>query len=126
MVRIREGPIDWGWGIVVSVMRKTVAVNAAANAEDIGPASAYILDLLLSCDAGSIKGMILANATTLHPCLIYVLAYCQPERFDSCELKWMIDARLAFCAMVFPLPQKTASKHAINTPMHGKAVTPKW
>ena len=57
LVRIREGPIDWGWGIVVSVMRKTVAVNAAAKAEDSGPASAYILDLLLSCDAASIKGM---------------------------------------------------------------------
>ena len=57
LVRIREGPIDWGWGIVVSVMRKTVAVNAAAQAEDSGPASAYILDLLLSCDAASIKGM---------------------------------------------------------------------
>lgn len=56
LVRIREGPIDWGWGIVVSVMRKTVAVNAAAQTEDAGPASAYVLDLLLSCDAASIKG----------------------------------------------------------------------
>lgn len=56
LVRIREGSLDWGWGIVVSVMRKTVAVNAAVQADDMGPASAYILDLLLSCDAASIKG----------------------------------------------------------------------
>ena len=34
----------------------------------------------------------------------------------------MIDARLAFCAMVLPI----ASKDAINTPMHEKAVTPTW
>ena len=56
LVRIREGAIDWGWSIVVSVMRKTVAVNAAVQSDDLGPASAYILDLLLCCDASSIKG----------------------------------------------------------------------
>lgn len=59
LVRIREGALDWGWGIVVSVMRKMVAVNAAVQADDLGPASAYILDLLLSCDAASIKGAVL-------------------------------------------------------------------
>jgi hypothetical protein len=56
LVRIREGHLDWGWGIVVSVMRKAVAVNAAIDTEDMGPASAYVLDLLLSCDATSVKG----------------------------------------------------------------------
>ena len=60
LVRILEGTLDWGWGIVVSVMRKTVAVNAAVQADDLGPASAYILDLLLSCDAASVKGMSLS------------------------------------------------------------------
>ena len=35
---------------------KAVAVNAAAHAEDMGPASAYVLDLLLSCNAVSVKG----------------------------------------------------------------------
>ena len=55
-MRIREGHLDWGWGIVVSVMRKAVAVNAAIDTEDMGPASAYVLDLLLSCDAASVKG----------------------------------------------------------------------
>ena len=48
LVRVREAHLDWGWGIVVSVMRKAVAVNAAVQAEDMGPASAYVLDLLLS------------------------------------------------------------------------------
>ena len=56
LVRVREAHLDWGWGIVVSVMRKAVAVNAAVQAEDMGPASAYVLDLLLSCDAASVKG----------------------------------------------------------------------
>ena len=56
LVRIREGPLDWGWGIVVSVMRKAVAVNAAFQPGDMGPASSYILDLLLSCDPASVKG----------------------------------------------------------------------
>lgn len=55
LVRIREGALDWGWGIIVSVMRKAVAVNAGVQAEDLGPASAYILDVLLSCDAASVK-----------------------------------------------------------------------
>lgn len=55
LVRVREAHLDWGWGIVVSVMRKAVAVNAAVQAEDLGPASAYVLDLLLSCDAASVK-----------------------------------------------------------------------
>lgn len=67
LVRIREASLDWGWGIVVSVMRKTVAVNAAVQADDLGPASAYILDLLLSCDAVSIKGGLLLQASLLHP-----------------------------------------------------------
>lgn len=65
LVRIREGALDWGWGIVVSVMRKTVAVNAAVQADDLGPASAYILDLLLSCDAASVKGALLSLPTLL-------------------------------------------------------------
>lgn len=56
LVRIREGSLDWGWGIVVSVMRKAVAVNAGVQADDLGPPSAYILDVLLSCDAASVKG----------------------------------------------------------------------
>ena len=57
LVRIREGHLDWGWGIVVSVLRKAVAVNAAVvEPHDMGPASAYVLDLLLSCDAASVKG----------------------------------------------------------------------
>ena len=35
---------------------KAVAANAAVHAEVGAPASAYALDLLLSCDASSIKG----------------------------------------------------------------------
>ena len=72
LVRIREGALDWGWGIVVSVMRKTVAVNAAVQADDLGPASAYILDLLLSCDAASMKGALLSFGTGLYCIVISV------------------------------------------------------
>lgn len=62
LVRIREGSLDWGWGIVVSVMRKAVAVNAGVQADDLGPPSAYILDVLLSCDAASVKGALLVRS----------------------------------------------------------------
>jgi len=58
--------LDWGWGIVVSVMRKAVAVNAAVQTDDLGPASAYILDLLLSCDAASVKGQYKIHCGLLH------------------------------------------------------------
>ena len=68
VVRVREGHLDWGWGIVVSVMRKAVAVNAAVQAEDMGPASAYVLDLLLSCDAASVKGKSHCPSNGLNVC----------------------------------------------------------
>ena len=75
LVRIREGHLDWGWGIVVSVMRKAVAVNAAVQSEDLGPASAYILDLLLSCDAASVKGQSLL-CLCVHVSRMYCMQLC--------------------------------------------------
>lgn len=55
---------DWGWGIVVSVMRRgkgnkdQPAANgtvAQPTAEDLNPAAFYIVDTLLPCAQGSCK-----------------------------------------------------------------------
>ena len=35
---------------------QAVAVKAAVQKENMGPVSAYVLDLLLSCDTASVKG----------------------------------------------------------------------
>ena len=53
LVRIREGAVDWGWGIVCSVSRRPG--NGAADAM-AAPASHYMLDTLLATAAGSMKG----------------------------------------------------------------------
>ena len=83
LVRIREGHIDWGWSIVVSVMRKTVAVNAAAQSDDLGPASAYILDLLLWCDAASMKDQ--PHSAYLLRCISFMCLKILENLKTSCQ-----------------------------------------
>ena len=51
LVRIREGALDWGWGVVCSVSRRPGTDGLAA------PASHYMLDTLLATAAGSMKGV---------------------------------------------------------------------
>jgi hypothetical protein len=53
LVRIREGALDWGWGVVCSVSRRPGTDGLAA------PASHYMLDTLLATAAGSMKGVCL-------------------------------------------------------------------
>ena len=52
LVRIREGAVDWGWGIVCSVSRRPGGAADGLAA----PASHYMLDTLLATAAGSMKG----------------------------------------------------------------------
>ena len=54
LVRVREGAVDWGWGIVCSVSRRPGSNGAADGAA--APASHYMLDTLLATAAGSMKG----------------------------------------------------------------------
>ena len=51
LVRIREGAVEWGWGIVCSVSRRPGTTDGLA-----APASHYMLDTLLATAAGSMKG----------------------------------------------------------------------
>ena len=66
LVRVRDGSVDWGWGLVVRVSKAgppaTPAGAAAAArpppspaAPAPGPAAAFIVDVLLRCDPASIK-----------------------------------------------------------------------
>eukprot|EP00878_Enallax_costatus_P020504 GHUV01021680.1.p1 GENE.GHUV01021680.1~~GHUV01021680.1.p1 ORF type:complete len:478 (+),score=125.68 GHUV01021680.1:174-1436(+) len=56
LIRVQEAQDDWGWGIVVSVMRKRSPTdhndsnNAAA---ETNAAAFYIIDTLLPCQAGT-------------------------------------------------------------------------
>ena len=45
-VRIREGGTDWGWGVVVNVVKKP---SSGASSRGGG----YIVDTLLDCSPGS-------------------------------------------------------------------------
>lgn len=45
-IKIREGGTDWGWGVVVNVVKK--------------PVGGYIVDTLLHCSSGS-------NENTVRP-----------------------------------------------------------
>lgn len=52
---------DWGWGVVVSVMRRPPRQGAAAAAADAAPAASdpaswYIVDVLLPTAPGSVEG----------------------------------------------------------------------
>eukprot|EP00891_Asterochloris_glomerata_P002642 jgi/Astpho2/2642/fgenesh1_pm.00049_%23_6_t len=59
LVQIEEGQLSWGWGVVVSVMRRALGANAGAPAAEGGAsqgvAAEYQLDLLLGCTPDSIK-----------------------------------------------------------------------
>ncbi len=52
IVRVQDGSVDWGWGVVVSVLR----TGAAGKQQGAGhAASAYVVDTLLCCAPGSGK-----------------------------------------------------------------------
>lgn len=52
IVRVAEGETDWGYGVIVSVMRKSGLDSQGQSAEAAG---AYIADILLCCAAGSVR-----------------------------------------------------------------------
>ncbi|KAK4792151.1 hypothetical protein SAY86_022586 [Trapa natans] len=60
LVRIREGGTDWGWGVVVNVIKKP-ATGLGAVASRGGN---YIVDTLLHCSPGSSE-----NSSRPKPCL---------------------------------------------------------
>ncbi|XVE71946.1 hypothetical protein DITRI_Ditri10aG0191600 [Diplodiscus trichospermus] len=49
LIKVREGSTDWGWGVVVNVVKKTPAGSGTLPAR----CSGYIVDTLLHCSPGS-------------------------------------------------------------------------
>lgn len=58
-IKIREGGTDWGWGVVVSVVKKPSS-GAVITASRGG---VYIVDTLLNCSPGSSE-----NGSRPKPC----------------------------------------------------------
>ena len=67
LIRVRDGQVDWGWGVLVSVVRATPKAalgvlppprDAALPAKEDpdAHAEAYVLDTLLICAKGSGQG----------------------------------------------------------------------
>lgn len=58
-VKIREGGTDWGWGVVVNVIKKPSTAVGALPSRGGG----YIVDTLLHCSPGSSE-----NSSRPKPC----------------------------------------------------------
>ncbi|XP_042378817.1 DExH-box ATP-dependent RNA helicase DExH10 [Zingiber officinale] len=54
LVKVRDGGNDWGWGVVVNVVKKpsTGSSSLPASLASIRSSSAYIVDTLLHCSPG--------------------------------------------------------------------------
>lgn len=57
---MRDGTTEWGWGVVVNVVKKSLSSTVGAG----GVASNYIVDTLLHCSS-SLSG---ENGSTSKPC----------------------------------------------------------
>ncbi|KAG0627922.1 hypothetical protein M758_2G238400 [Ceratodon purpureus] len=56
LVKIRDGGDEWGWGVVVNVVKKATPNSGTASpAVASAPASSYIVDVLLYCASGVIQ-----------------------------------------------------------------------
>ncbi|EPS63959.1 hypothetical protein M569_10822, partial [Genlisea aurea] len=54
LVRVREGGTDWGWAVVVNVVKKTPAASSSLPAELASSrGNTYIVDTLLCCSTSS-------------------------------------------------------------------------
>lgn len=61
LVKVRDGGTDWGWGVVVNVVKKPSSGLPTGGASSRG--SSYIIDTLLHCSAG-----ISENGSRSKPC----------------------------------------------------------
>ncbi|GAB2222920.1 hypothetical protein Droror1_Dr00017051 [Drosera rotundifolia] len=64
LVRIREGVTDWGWGVVVNVVKKPPAAPGTQRSTPSTRGWGYIVDTLLHCSPGSSE-----NGSRPRPCL---------------------------------------------------------
>ncbi|KAL3642841.1 Helix-loop-helix protein 2 [Castilleja foliolosa] len=64
LVKVREGGTDWGWGVVINVVKKTPPSSSSVPAALASSRSnSYIVDTLLHCSLGSS-----ANGSQPKPC----------------------------------------------------------
>ncbi|KAL3322548.1 hypothetical protein AABB24_039914 [Solanum stoloniferum] len=74
LVKVREGGKDWGWGVVVNVVKKPPAALGSLPATlSASCAAGYIVDTLLHCSLGSSE-----NGSRPKP--------CPPRPGEKCEL----------------------------------------
>lgn len=63
-VKVREGGTDWGWGVVVNVVKKPQAISSSMPAELASSrGNSYIVDALLHCSMGTAE-----NGSQPKPC----------------------------------------------------------
>ncbi|GMH10728.1 hypothetical protein Nepgr_012569 [Nepenthes gracilis] len=63
LVKIREGGTDWGWGVVVNVVKKPSAASGTLSSTLSSRGGGYIVDTLLHCSPSSSE-----NGSTPKPC----------------------------------------------------------
>lgn len=52
-VKVREGGTDWGWGVVVNVVKKPPSGGGSLPPALAASRSSYLVDTLLHCSLGS-------------------------------------------------------------------------
>lgn len=52
-IKVREGGTDWGWGVVVNVIRKPATGSGPLPSGSSSSRGGYIVDTLLHCSEGS-------------------------------------------------------------------------
>lgn len=62
-VRVRDGSTDWGWGVVVNVVKKPPASGTLPPALSASRSNNYIVDTLLHCSSNSSE-----NGSRSKPC----------------------------------------------------------
>lgn len=55
-MKIRDGADEWGWGVVVNVVKKPIPNQGAGSPAGASPsATSYIVDVLLYCASGVVQ-----------------------------------------------------------------------
>jgi hypothetical protein len=62
-VKVRDGSTDWGWGVVVNVVKKPAASTTLPPALSASRGNDYIVDTLLHCSSSSNE-----NGSRSKPC----------------------------------------------------------
>lgn len=92
-IKVREGGTDWGWGIVVNVVKKPSAGAGTLPSRGAG----YIVDTLLHCSPGSSE-----NGSRPKPCQprpgekgeMHVVSWLMPSNQPALRLSFLRESEL--------------------------------